>query len=150
MHSDAAAHSFRGMTRRNASMFGAPGLLYVYFTYGMHWCANAVCGDEGEGVAVLFRALAPLTGLAQMRAVRPASRGDRDLCRGPARLCQAMGIGGDFDGVDLVRGEAGLALVDDGTPPPAKPLATRRVGIARAVDAPWRWYVQGDRHVSRP
>ena len=101
---DPAAHSWRGRTARNATMFGAPGLLYVYFTYGMHWCCNPVCGKEGEGVAVLLRALAPLTGLAAMRAARTGCSSDRDLCRGPARLCQALGIGRAQDGIDLVGG----------------------------------------------
>lgn len=146
---DPAAHSWRGRTERNATMFGGPGLLYVYFTYGMHWCCNPVCGETGEGVAVLLRALAPLTGLAAMRAARPACRSDRDLCRGPARLCQALGIDRTQDGVDLVTGAGGFRIVDDGTPPPAAPVVTPRVGITRAVDEPWRWYVAGDPHVSR-
>jgi len=146
---DPAAHSWRGRTARNATMFGAPGLLYVYFTYGMHWCCNPVCGEEGEGVAVLLRALAPLTGLAAMRAARPGCRSDRDLCRGPARLCQAFGIGRAQDGIDLVDGSGGFSIVDDGVPPPATPTVTTRVGITRAADEPWRWYVPGDPHVSR-
>lgn len=146
---DPAAHSWRGRTARNATMFGAPGLLYVYFTYGMHWCCNPVCGEEGEGVAVLLRALAPLSGLDAMRAARPGCRRDRDLCRGPARLCQAMGIDRAQDGIDLVGGAGGLSIVDDGMPPPATPVATTRVGITRAADEPWRWYVPGDAHVSR-
>jgi DNA-3-methyladenine glycosylase len=130
-------------------MFGAPGLLYVYFTYGMHWCCNPVCGEEGEGVAVLLRALAPLTGLAAMRAARTNCRSDRDLCRGPARLCQALGIDRAQDGIDLVGGASGFSIVDDGMPPPAAPVATTRVGITRAADEPWRWYVPDDPHVSR-
>lgn len=146
---DPAAHSWRGRTARNATMFGAPGLLYVYFTYGMHWCCNPVCGEEGEGVAVLLRALAPLTGLPAMRAARTSCRSDRDLCRGPARLCQALGIDRAQDGIDLVGGVGGFSIVDDGTPPPATPVATTRVGITRAADEPWRWYVPGDAHVSR-
>ena len=146
---DPAAHSWRGRTARNATMFGEPGLLYVYFTYGMHWCCNPVCGEEGEGVAVLLRALAPLTGLAAMRAARPGCRSDRDLCRGPARLCQALGIGRAQDGIDLVDGSGGFSIVDDGVPPPATPTVTTRVGITRAADEPWRWYVPGDPHVSR-
>lgn len=146
---DAAAHSWRGRTARNATMFGAPGLLYVYFTYGMHWCCNPVCGEEGEGVAVLLRALAPLTGLDAMRSVRPGCRHDRDLCRGPARLCQAMGIGRAQDGIDLVGGAGGFSIIDDGVPPPAVPVATTRVGITRAADQPWRWYVPDEPHVSR-
>jgi DNA-3-methyladenine glycosylase len=130
-------------------MFGRPGLMYVYFTYGMHWCCNAVCGEEGEGVAVLLRALAPLTGLEAMRAARPKAHRDRDLCSGPARLAQALGITGAQDGIDLVSGNGGLRIVDDGTPPPAEPVVTGRVGISRAVDEPWRWYVPGDPNVSR-
>lgn len=146
---DPAAHSWRGRTARNATMFGAPGLLYVYFTYGMHWCCNPVCGEEGEGVAVLLRALAPLDGLPAMRAARTSCRSDRDLCRGPARLCQAMGIDRAQDGIDLVGGAGGFSIVDDGMPPPAAPVATTRVGITRAADEPWRWYVPDDPHVSR-
>lgn len=146
---DPAAHAYRGKTARNASMFGRPGLMYVYFTYGMHWCCNAVCGEEGEGVAVLLRALAPLTGIEAMRAARPSCRTDRDLCRGPARLCQALGINGAQDGIDLVSGAGGYTIASDGVPPPAEPVIATRVGITRAADALWRWYVPGDPHVSR-
>ncbi|MGH8157894.1 MAG: DNA-3-methyladenine glycosylase [Rhodanobacter sp.] len=146
---DPAAHSWRGRSARNATMFGEPGLLYVYFTYGMHWCCNPVCSEAGGGTAVLLRALAPLGGLAAMRAARPSCRNDRDLCRGPARLCQAMGIDGAQDGIDLVSGADGFSIVDDGMPPPAAPVVTTRVGITRAIDKPWRWYVPGDPHVSR-
>ncbi len=146
---DAAAHSFRGKTARNATMFEKPGLLYVYFTYGMHWCCNPVCGDEGEGVAVLLRALAPLDGLDAMRAARPRCRVDRDLCRGPARLCQAMGISRAHDGADLVAGAGGFTIVDDGLAPPRNPVVSPRVGIRRATEELWRWYVPDDPHVSR-
>ncbi len=146
---DPAAHAYRGKTARNASMFGKPGLMYVYFTYGMHWCANAVCGEEGEGVAVLLRALAPLTGLETMREARPACRNDRDLCRGPARLRQAFGIDRTFDGIDLTARDAAYTIASDGTSPPALSVIAKRIGISRAVDEPWRWYVEGDPHVSR-
>ena len=146
---DAAAHTYRGQTPRNAVMFGAPGLLYVYFTYGMHYCCNAVCGEEGEGVAVLLRAAEPLAGLALMREARPAAKRDRDLCSGPARLCQAFGIGRAQDGVDLVTGVGGLGLVDDGVAPPEHPVVTARVGIRHAAEEPWRWYVPGNPNVSR-
>lgn len=146
---DPAAHTYRGKTARNATMFGPAGYLYVYFTYGMHWCCNAVCDEEGVGVAVLLRALAPLTGLEAMRLARPKAHRDRELCSGPARLAQALGITGAQDGIDLVAGKGGLRIVDDGTPPPAKPVITGRVGISHAVDEPWRWYVPGDINVSR-
>ena len=146
---DPGAHSYRGMTARNATMFGPAGHLYVYFTYGMHWCANAVCGDEGVGVAVLLRAAGPLAGLDLMRAARPAARRDVDLCRGPARLCQAFGIDRSYDGADLVDGDAGVIIVDDGVAPPATPVVTTRVGLSAGAEHPWRWYVAGEPHVSR-
>jgi DNA-3-methyladenine glycosylase len=145
---DPASHTYRGPTARNATMFGPPGGLYVYFTMGMHHCMNAVCGEEGEGVAVLLRAAVPLEGLEQMRARRPAARSDRDLCRGPARLCQAFAIDRSDDGADLVRADRGITIVDDGTPPPDTPVATTRIGISVAVDRPWRWYVPGEPHRS--
>jgi DNA-3-methyladenine glycosylase len=146
---DPAAHSFRGQTARNATMFGPPGHLYVYFSYGMHWCCNPVCGDDGEGVAVLLRALEPLDGLEAMRAARGGVR-DRDLCRGPARLCQALGITRELDGADLVTGEQGVRIEDDGTPPPAEPASGPRIGITRAADLPWRFWVPGNPYVSGP
>jgi len=147
---DPGSHAYRGMTPRNRTMFGPPGGLYVYFTYGMHWCANAVCGDEGEGVAVLLRALAPVDGLDAMRAVRPRARRDRDLCNGPAKLCQALGLDRAFDGCDLVTGDKGVVVCDDGTPPPEAPVRTMRVGLSAGAEHPWRWYVPGDPNVSRP
>lgn len=146
---DPAAHTFRGKTRRNATMFGPPGHLYVYFTYGMHWCCNAVCGEEDEGIGVLLRALAPLTGLDAMRAARAKAHRDRDLCSGPARLTQALGITGAHDGIDIVTGTGGFRIISDGTPPPHERVATARVGIRHAADEPWRWYVPGDPNVSR-
>ncbi len=147
---DAAAHTFRGKTTRNATMFGPPGRLYVYFTYGMHWCANTACGEEGEGVGVLLRAAEPIARLDLMYATRRAAKRDRDLCSGPARLCQAFGITGAQDGDDLVTGAQGLAIVDDGVAPPEDPVIGARIGIRHAVEAPWRWYVRGNPNVSKP
>lgn len=146
---DPAAHTYRGKTARNATMFGPPGKMYVYFTYGMHWCCNTVCGDVDEGIGVLIRALAPLSGLDAMRALRPKAHRDRDLCSGPARLTQAMGISGIHDGIDLVTGAGGFRIVDDGTSPPAEVVTTGRIGVSRAAHEPWRWYVPGDPNVSR-
>ena len=146
---DPAAHSYRGRTARNATMFGPAGHMYVYFTYGMHWCANAVCGEVDEGVGVLIRALEPLTGLERMRAARPRSQRDRDLCSGPARLTQAMGITGAHDGIDLVPGRAGFTVVDDERAAIASICNGPRIGISRGTDAHWRWYAPESAHVSR-
>jgi DNA-3-methyladenine glycosylase len=147
---DPAAHSFRGQTRRNATMFGAAGHLYVYFTYGLHWGANAVCGEVGEGVGVLLRAVEPVLGIEAMRAARGGvSVRDRDIGSGPGKLTQALGITGALDGADLVRNDRGIRIVDDGVPPPAVPIAGPRVGISRAVDHPWRWHVPHNPHVSK-
>jgi DNA-3-methyladenine glycosylase len=147
---DPAAHSHRGKTPRNAVMFGPPGHMYVYFTYGMHWCCNAVCGDEGDGSAVLLRALHPLAGLARMRRARPKARNARDLCRGPARLAQAMGITGAQNGIELFSGRAEFSLVDDGMPPPRDVQGGARIGITRGVEHPWRWHVPDNEYVSKP
>ena len=146
---DPASHAYRGPTRRNATMFGRPGLLYVYFTYGMHFCANVVCMPEGTAEAVLLRALAPVSGVDAMRAARPGADKDVQLANGPAKLCQAMGITRTEDGADLVTGSAGIRVVDDGVPPPTVPAASSRVGIRHASDRPWRWWVPGDPNVSK-
>lgn len=145
---DPASHAYRGRTKRNAVMFGPPGRLYVYFTYGMHWCANVVCGPEGLAQAVLIRALAPVAGLEAMRASRPAARRDRDLCSGPAKLCQALGITGTDNGADLLDRGA-IVLCDDRVPPPHQPATGGRVGITSATEVPWRWWVAADPNVSR-
>jgi DNA-3-methyladenine glycosylase len=146
---DPGSHAFRGETPRNRVMFGPGGHLYVYFTYGMHWCANAVCGEPGVAGAVLLRAAAPLEGIAEMFAARPAARRERDLCSGPAKLCQAFGIDRTFDGADLTTVDRGVTVVDDGTPPPAAPARGVRVGLTSGVESPWRWWVEGDPNVSR-
>lgn len=146
---DAAAHSFKGRTARNASMFRPGGHLYVYFTYGMHWCANAVCGPADQGWAVLIRALEPLSGLEEMRKARNDPPRDRDLASGPGKLCQAMGIGRSLDGADLVARDRGIWIASDGMPPPEEPSVGVRIGIRHAAEKPWRWYVSGNPHVSR-
>jgi len=152
---DAASHAYRGRTPRTAVMFGPPGFLYVYFTYGMHWCANVVCGPDGEAAAVLIRALAPTAGLEAMRSARPAARRDRDLCSGPAKLCQALGITGSDNGTDLLAPATGrrvpgaVRLLDDGTPPPRRPGRGTRIGIKEATQHRWRFWVPGDPNVSR-
>lgn len=145
---DPAAHSFRGKTPRNATMFGPPGHLYVYFSYGVHWCSNVVCGDVGDGLAVLLRAAEPLAGLDTMRMARPAARRDRDLASGPGKLSQAFALDRAFDGADLVTGDRGITLVSDGVLPPAQPVVGPRIGITKAVDLPWRWHVSAHPHVS--
>ncbi len=111
-------------------MFGPPGFLYVYFTYGMHWCANVVCGPEGEAAAVLIRALAPVSGLAEMWAARPAARSEHDLCSGPAKLCQALGITGTDNGVDLLAAAPGRARA--GGPSAGAPVRLRDDGTSAA------------------
>ena len=146
---DAASHAYRGETPRTSVMFGPPGYLYVYFTYGMHWCANVVCGPDGQAGAVLVRALAPMRGLTEMRRARVAARRDRDLCNGPAKLCQALGISGADNGTDLLAPRARVRLVDDGTPPPESPAQGRRIGIRVAIEEPWRFWVAGEENVSR-
>jgi DNA-3-methyladenine glycosylase len=148
---DAASHAFRGRTARNAVMFGPPGHLYVYFTYGMHWCANVVCSDDGVAQAALLRAAVPLAGLDEMRAARGGIRRDRDLCRGPARLCQALGLSREHDGADLVDGPpGGVYLLDDDVAPPAEPSVSTRIGLRAGADLPLRWFVPGELHLSRP
>ncbi|MDA8310370.1 MAG: DNA-3-methyladenine glycosylase [Actinomycetota bacterium] len=153
---DPASHAYRGRTARNATMFGRAGLLYVYFSYGMHWCANVVCGDEGVAGAVLLRALEPVSGIEEMAAARAARRRSdtppalRDLCRGPANLTAALGITRTHDGADLLSPASAVRLLDDATPPPAGAALARgpRVGITRAVEADWRFWVAGSRYVS--
>ncbi len=132
---DPASHTFRGRTDRNAVMFGPAGGLYVYFTYGMHHCANVVTGSEGVGAAVLLRAVEPMAGIVLMAKRR---HGRRQLADGPAKLCEAFAIGSEHNGADVCCGD-GPGLFDDGTAPPTDPIVGPRIGISKAVDVPWRW-----------
>jgi len=145
---DPASHAFKGPTPRAAIMFGQPGKLYVYFSYGVHWCANVVCGPEGTGSAVLLRAAQPVEGMEAMRRARSHGQRDlreRDLCRGPGRLAEAFGITGANNGLDLTTGRAELWLSDDGAGNGGLVVATRRIGLSpsRAPDLPWRFVLQG-------
>ena len=140
---DAASHAYRGPTARNDVMFGPPGRLYVYFSYGMHWCANVVCGPAGTASAVLLRAGEVVDGLPTARQRRGA-RPDEALARGPANLTQALGIDRNQDGLDL---DGLLALPEE--PVPAEDiLSGPRVGVSLAHDVPWRFWLRGDRSVS--
>jgi DNA-3-methyladenine glycosylase len=144
---DPGSHGYRGRTPRTAVMFGPPGHLYVYFTYGMHWCANVVCGPAGEASAVLLRAGEVIQGAPLARVRRPAARSDRDLARGPARLATALGTGREHNGADLCeQGSALVLLPGDGAAGPV--LSGPRVGLARAADRPWRFWLTGEPTVS--
>ena len=139
-----ASHAFSGPTKRNASMFGPAGRVYVYRSYGLHWLLNIVCGErEGAGEAVLVRALEPTRGLEVMRARR-----DResllDLCRGPGRLGQALAIGPDLDGEPIGAGRIALAVAAA----PGVVVQTPRIGITRARELPWRFALEGSPYVS--
>jgi DNA-3-methyladenine glycosylase len=144
--SDPASHAHRGPTPRAAIMFGPPGRLYVYFSYGVHWCANVVVGPEGRGSAVLLRAGDVVLGDELARSRRPAARAGRDLARGPARLTQALAIGPDDKAADLLSPGSPVRL-HHGTPP-ASVSAGPRVGISRATDLPWRFWETGADSVS--
>ena len=147
---DPGSHAHRGMTQRTEVMFGRAGHLYVYFTYGMHWCANVVTDAAGTPGAVLIRAVTPLRGLDLMRSRRLAARRDVDLGNGPAKLAQAFGLGERHDGCDLVAAAHGVSIRDDGTSPPAAPAVGTRIGLSAGKDLPWRFAVPGVAEVSRP
>jgi DNA-3-methyladenine glycosylase len=140
---DPGSHSYTGPTKRNSVMFGPPGRLYVYFTYGMHYCCNVVVGPEGDPSAVLLRAGEVVVGTDVARSRR--SGRDRDLARGPARLCQALGIDLTLNGADLSCGPVTLELGEG----PTGPVRTGpRVGLRKAADRPWRFWLDGDPTVS--
>jgi len=146
---DPGSHAYRRQTPRNAVMFGPPGFLYVYFSYGNHWCMNAVCGPGVQPHAVLLRAAAPLAGIERMRERRGAGRRDHDLCSGPGKLGQAFGVDRAINGADLVRGR--IRVVDDGVAPPVRPGVSHRVGLGvdKGEELLLRFFVPGNEHVSR-
>lgn len=149
--SDPASHTYRGCTPRTRPMFESAGTLYVYRSYGIHWCANVVVGRAGRGSAVLVRALEPLEGVERMRERRPRARRLTDLCSGPGKLCAALGIDGIHSGLDLFDPLSPVRL--ELRPPCAAGGEIRcgvRVGISKAVDAPWRFALAASAHVSSP
>jgi DNA-3-methyladenine glycosylase len=141
---DPASHAYRGRTPRNAAMFGPPGHAYVYRSYGIHWCLNLVCEQEGTAAAVLLRALEPTHGVEQMRERRHLDQ-PRLLAAGPGRLCEALGVTGEHDGRALDRPPFVL-LPRTETPEIA---AAPRIGITRAADHPWRYVLRGSPYLSR-
>lgn len=143
---DPGSHAYRGPTRRNEVMFGPPGHLYVYFTYGMHHCCNVVVGEHGHASAVLLRAGAVVEGLELARERRPNGP-DRDLARGPARLCQALDIDLGDNGAALDGGPLNLTLPAEPVDP-ARVRTGPRVGLRHAADHPWRFWVEGEPTVS--
>lgn len=146
--SDAASHSYKGQTPRTEIMFGPAGFLYVYFTYGMHYCMNVVTGRAGEGSAVLIRGLEPLEGIEAMRANRHGIAESHQLTNGPAKLCQALAVNKQFNGHDLQCEP--LRLIPRAPLPKQAITQTTRIGITRDIHQPWRFYITGNSFVSRP
>jgi DNA-3-methyladenine glycosylase len=147
-HSEPACHAYVGLTARTATLFGPPGRAYVYFSYGVHSLLNAVCEPEGEGAAVLIRALEPVDGLELMRARRGVERLE-ELCSGPGKLTQALGIGLGLNATSLLDGPIRIEPPMAGAGAPDVAVGTR-IGIAKAADLEWRFCASGSRHVSRP
>ena len=144
-HTDPAAHSYNGQTSRNAVMFGAPGYAYVYRSYGIHWCVNFVCEEEGSASAVLIRAIEPAEGIAAMRR-RRGLKDERLLCAGPGRVCEALGITGAHNGLALDKPPFALSARDEEVAIVTGP----RIGITKAADLPWRYGLEGSRFLSKP
>lgn len=144
---DPASHAHRGVTNRNAVMFGPAGSLYVYQIYGMHFCANIVLGEEGRAAAALLRAGEVVDGLPVARARRPAARHDRDLAAGPAKLMQVLALDRSANATSVVDG-TGPLTVSPPTSPPGPIEAGPRVGVTSALDVPWRFWLAGDPSVS--
>jgi DNA-3-methyladenine glycosylase len=147
-HSEPASHAYVGLTARTRVLFGPPGVAYVYRSYGIHACLNAVCEPEGVGAAVLIRALEPVEGIEAMRERRRLERLE-DLCSGPGKLTQALGIGLDLNGTDLIRGPILIARRPPGWRD-VEVVASRRIGITKAAELPWRFSALGNRYLSRP
>lgn len=148
---DPASHSYNGKTPRNEVMFDRGGHLYVYFTYGMHFCSNVVTGEEGTGHAVLLRAVEPLEGTDAMRksrGLKSSGKPEPLLTNGPAKLCQAFSIGRSENGLDLL---GNTIYLTTGEPCPRSSIVrSRRIGIRKGVEHRWRFFVKGNRFVSRP
>ena len=144
---DVASHSYKGKTARTDVMFGPPGHLYVYFTYGLHYCCNIVVGPKGYGSAVLIRAVEPMQGLDVIKARRPKAT-DLNLTNGPAKLCQGLAIDRRLNGHDLARPP--LQLLVRPKLAAADIIQTTRIGISRAKDTKWRFYLANNHYVSKP
>lgn len=142
---DVASHSYKGKTQRTEVMFGPAGHLYVYFTYGMHYCCNVVVGEEAYGAAVLIRAVEPLDGVKAIEKRR--NKTGVDVTNGPAKLCQALGIDKDMNGHDLHRGE--LRLIPRLPLPKSLITQTTRIGISQGRDVLWRFYITDNQFVSK-
>jgi DNA-3-methyladenine glycosylase len=148
---DPASHAYRGPTPRTTIMFGRPGHLYVYLSYGVHWCANVVCHGEGSAGAVLLRAIEPLAGVESMWLDRPAARSETDLGSGPGKLCAALAITDQHNGVDLLHQASPVVWTGAAAAPDEAELVRGpRIGISRAVDRSWRFGLAGSAHLSRP
>ncbi|HEX3782329.1 MAG TPA: DNA-3-methyladenine glycosylase [Pseudonocardiaceae bacterium] len=145
---DPASHCYRGKTKRNEVMFGPAGHLYVYFVYGMHFCANVVCATDGVPSAVLLRAGEVVEGIEIARRRRPSSRSDAELAKGPARLTAVLGLDRDDNGIDLTDPSSPIGLFAGDTIPPEEIRTGPRVGVATAMDVPWRFWINGSKAVS--